>query len=33
VGFSRERPGKDGKPRYSAFYRDLKGPTRGSYVL
>jgi integrase len=25
VGFSRRRRGKDGKPRYTAYYRDLRG--------
>src|SRR5215813_10578339 len=25
MGFSRRRPGKDGKPRYTAYYRDLRG--------
>jgi hypothetical protein len=24
VGFSRKRAGKDGRPRYTAYYRDLK---------
>jgi integrase len=28
VGFSRERPGKDGKTRYAAIYRDIKGRQR-----
>jgi hypothetical protein len=34
VGFSRERSGKDGKPRYVALYRDLKGRQRsaGTYA-
>jgi len=30
VGFSRERAGKDGKPRYVALYRDLKGRQRSA---
>jgi hypothetical protein len=25
MGFSRRRPGKDGRPRYTAYYRDLRG--------
>ena len=25
MGFSRRRRGKDGKPRYTAYYRDLRG--------
>jgi hypothetical protein len=25
VGFSRKRKGRDGKPRYTAYYRDLRG--------
>jgi hypothetical protein len=28
VGFSRERSGKDGKPRYVGLRRDLKGRQR-----
>jgi integrase len=34
VGFSRERGGKDGKPRFVALYRDLKGRQRsaGTYA-
>ncbi len=34
MGFSRERSGKDGKPRYVALYRDLKGRQRsaGTYA-
>ncbi len=34
MGFSRERKGKDGKPRYVALYRDLKGRQRsaGTFV-
>jgi hypothetical protein len=34
VGFSRERLGKDGKTRYAAMYRDLKGRQRsaGTYA-
>jgi integrase len=30
VGFSRERPGKDGKTRYAAIYRDIKGRQRSA---
>jgi Phage integrase, N-terminal SAM-like domain len=30
VGFTRERVGKDGKPRYVALYRDLKGRQRSA---
>jgi hypothetical protein len=30
VGFSRERVGKDGKPRYVALYRGLKGRQRSA---
>ena len=25
MGFSRRRRGKDGRPRYTAYYRDLRG--------
>jgi hypothetical protein len=34
VGFTRERAGKDGKPRFVALYRDLKGRQRsaGTYA-
>lgn len=34
MGFSRERPGKDGKVRYAALYRDVKGRQRsaGTFV-
>jgi hypothetical protein len=30
VGFSRERPGKDGKVRHAALYRDVKGRQRSA---
>ena len=30
MGFSRERPGQDGQPRYAALYRDLKGRQRSA---
>jgi integrase len=30
VGFSRKRPGRDGKPRYTAYYRDLKDRERSA---
>jgi integrase len=30
VGFSRKRAGRDGKPRYTAYYRDLKGRERSA---
>jgi integrase len=30
VGFSRERPGKGGKTRYAAIYRDIKGHQRSA---
>jgi integrase len=30
MGFSRKRVGRDGRPRYTAFYRDLKGRERSA---
>jgi hypothetical protein len=30
VGHSRKRPGKDGKPRYTAYYFDIKGQERSA---
>lgn len=30
MGFSRKRPGKDGKPRYTAYYVDAKGHERSA---
>jgi hypothetical protein len=30
VGFSRVRTGKDGKPRYTAYYIDIRGKERSA---
>ena len=30
MGFARERVGADGRARYTAVYRDLKGPLRSA---
>jgi hypothetical protein len=30
LGYSRKRIGRDGKPRYTAYYQDLKGSERSA---
>jgi hypothetical protein len=30
MGFSRKRMGRDGKPRYTAYYRDIRGEERSA---
>ena len=30
MGFSRKRIGRDGKPRYTAYYRDIRGEERSA---
>jgi integrase len=30
VGFTRKRPGRDGKPRYTAYYMDIRGQERSA---
>lgn len=30
MGFSRKRPGRDGKPRYTAYYLDVRGQERSA---
>src|SRR6185437_9777861 len=30
MGFARKRPGRDGKPRYTAYYLDLRGRERSA---